>query len=151
MKRLIKFLTLSAFCVVCGFLFVDQRDPFGLTTGEARSLYGAGLGDFSVWDKYCDDIEDCHGDECDGDENSCSDHWLRDAHENPQQFQTSQCVYDLPFSFDCLCQSTTLQWTCSTVQAGCYWDDDNERCEPDEVGWGIQRAPQFCFSQCPEN
>ncbi len=152
MKRVSIILIPSAYGVVCGFLFFIQPCPFGLTTDEARSLYGADLGDTFWVDRYCVEIEKCNDDDCDGDYGyyTCSLHSIRTANPNPQEFGKSRCTYEWPTSVDCECQSTNLEWTCSTVFDSCWYDETEEVCvEAEDPGaYGIERAPQFCNSDC---
>lgn len=121
-----------------------------LSKEEASNLFGARTPQFQTytayWDRYCVEIEECLDDSCEGGEFTCETHVVRNTRTEGQFSNLSVCKVQSD-SADCYCEENQSRWTCSNVFAGCRWDEDEEECVED-VGWGLQLAPQTCQSAC---
>jgi hypothetical protein len=123
-----------------------------ISMSEASRLVGGDLGslfDTYEYDKECKEIDECQDDDCTGGQYSCSTHWYRRQTNLvvDNGYGTSRCKPQGANVEDCICHSTLLNYTCSTIGASCWWDEEDEVCV-EAPGSGTASAPQFCISAC---
>ena len=124
-----------------------------LSRADAETLHGASTPpQFETYDyfenQYCVEILDCQEQSCSaGGEFDCGLFVTRHQTNLTLQFFTAKCERRAG-SEGCLCEQATLRYTCSNVFAGCYYDEEEEECLPND-GFGFQLAPQSCRSVCP--